>query len=273
MLAASKITRQAMGDPTLRPATTTYKTSPYLLQNDRMSEDLPFGSRGGLADSPQFPLDGEYVIKVTLEGSSDHPVEIRLDRARAASCFAPEAGRRPKEVSIAVKAGTRLVAASFVGAFDRRCRLTAGRPTSPSRALSSRQSGVDNVQITGPYNGQVLAETPTRAKVFVCQPADAAQEKPCAKQILRHAGATGVSAAGDGRGRVAAAGDLRGRAAQGRFRNGHPLGASNRCWCPRSSCFGWSSSPRAAVARQAVSRERSGAGVAAVVLPVEQHSR
>ncbi len=88
MLAATKISRQAVGDPTLRPGTTTYKTSPLLLQNDRMSEDLPFGSRGGIAVRHNFPLDGEYVIKVDLSRNLDgaqirgvHDMEIRMDRA------------------------------------------------------------------------------------------------------------------------------------------------------------------------------------------------
>ena len=32
-----------------------------------MSEDLPFGSRGGLAIHYDFPVDGEYLIKVRLQ--------------------------------------------------------------------------------------------------------------------------------------------------------------------------------------------------------------
>src|SRR4029453_13667435 len=40
MLAAAKISRQALGDTTLRPTTATYKVSPLLLQTWRMSEEL-----------------------------------------------------------------------------------------------------------------------------------------------------------------------------------------------------------------------------------------
>src|SRR5205823_1679629 len=71
MLAAAKISRQALGDVTLRPTTVTYKTSALLIQNDRMSEDLPFGSRGGLAVRHNFPLDGEYVLKVDISRNLD----------------------------------------------------------------------------------------------------------------------------------------------------------------------------------------------------------
>ncbi len=39
----------------------------HVMQNDRQSEDLPFGSRGGIAIHYNFPVDGEYVIKVRLQ--------------------------------------------------------------------------------------------------------------------------------------------------------------------------------------------------------------
>jgi mono/diheme cytochrome c family protein len=47
--AARKISRLAVGDPTLQPATDTFAVNKYLKQDGRLSEDLPFGSRGGLA--------------------------------------------------------------------------------------------------------------------------------------------------------------------------------------------------------------------------------
>ena len=39
----------------------------HVLQDDRQSEDLPFGSRGGMAVRYNFPVDGEYSIKVRLQ--------------------------------------------------------------------------------------------------------------------------------------------------------------------------------------------------------------
>jgi hypothetical protein len=38
-----------------------------VLQNDRQSEDLPFGSRGGIAIHYDFPVTGEYLIRVRLQ--------------------------------------------------------------------------------------------------------------------------------------------------------------------------------------------------------------
>ena len=66
LAAARRISRLAIGDPTIGPgfAGATYAVPKMLLQNDRRSEDLPFGSRGGLAIRHYFPLDGEYGIKI-----------------------------------------------------------------------------------------------------------------------------------------------------------------------------------------------------------------
>ena len=71
MSAAREISRMAVGDPTIQADTLTYTIDPKLLQNDRMSEDLPFGSRGGLAVRHHFPLDGEYVLNARLLRTGD----------------------------------------------------------------------------------------------------------------------------------------------------------------------------------------------------------
>ena len=67
--AARKVSRLAVGDPAMRPAVTTISISGAQLQNDRMSEDLPFGSRGGTAFRHYFPLDGEYALRIHLHRS------------------------------------------------------------------------------------------------------------------------------------------------------------------------------------------------------------
>jgi len=67
--AARLISRLAVGDTTLGPAVAsrTYTLPPSLFQDVRMSEDLPFGSRGGAAIRHNFPIDGEYVLQVRLQ--------------------------------------------------------------------------------------------------------------------------------------------------------------------------------------------------------------
>jgi mono/diheme cytochrome c family protein len=66
-LAAWKISRLAVGDPQMKPVTEQFKISRLLVQDDRMNDDLPFGSRGGGVIKHTFPVDGEYSIKIELQ--------------------------------------------------------------------------------------------------------------------------------------------------------------------------------------------------------------
>ena len=56
MSAARTVSRLAVGDPSIEGDVVRYPMSPLLLQDGRMSEDLPFGSRGGRRGAaPLFP--------------------------------------------------------------------------------------------------------------------------------------------------------------------------------------------------------------------------
>jgi hypothetical protein len=54
--AAHKIARLAVGIPPYKPTLDTYKVNILMVQDDQMSEDLPFGSRGGRAIHHNFPV-------------------------------------------------------------------------------------------------------------------------------------------------------------------------------------------------------------------------
>ena len=95
MAAARRISRLAIGDPTIGPGYTSrvYSVPMNMTQNDRMSEDLPLGSRGGLAAAHNFPLDGEYHLRIRLKKSvyeyvvnleEAHELDVRLDGVRIA---------------------------------------------------------------------------------------------------------------------------------------------------------------------------------------------
>jgi len=93
--AARLISRLAVGDPTTPPATQVYRLleEPALMQDERMGDDLPFGTRGGVAVRHHFPLDAEYELKIRLQRTRDgsgeirglddeHQIDVRLDRSR-----------------------------------------------------------------------------------------------------------------------------------------------------------------------------------------------
>jgi len=86
--AARRISAAAVGEVS-QPVSRFYDVRKQLRQDDRMSEALPFDSRGGLAVRHYFPVDGEYVIKIrmlrTYEGKirgldDQNELEVRVNR-------------------------------------------------------------------------------------------------------------------------------------------------------------------------------------------------
>ena len=67
--AAHKVSELAVGAIPRGAAIKTYNVPLNLLQDDRQSADLPFGSRGGVAIEHMFPVDGEYRIKITQQSN------------------------------------------------------------------------------------------------------------------------------------------------------------------------------------------------------------
>ncbi len=89
--AARRLSWLAVGRPPVAPTVETYRNARDLGQDDRLSEDLPFGSQGGLAVRHHFPVDGEYVVKVALQRNYveyprgieyAHQLDVRLDGIR-----------------------------------------------------------------------------------------------------------------------------------------------------------------------------------------------
>jgi mono/diheme cytochrome c family protein len=202
--AARKITRLAIGNRAARPDSQTYEVSRFLGQEDRTSENLPFGSRGGIAVRHFFPLDGDYLFKVRLKTSYDgssvlgiaeqHQLDIHLDRQKVgqftvggagmnAPRFSPAGQQAPDahlEVRIPVGAGPRLVGVSLLKETWAREQMI--QPTFES--LEREEPGVGSVTISGPYNAGGPGETPSRSRIFVCHPTSSQDEEPCAGKIL-----------------------------------------------------------------------------------------
>jgi len=199
MLAASKISRLAVGDINLGATYQTYSVRPGLVQVDRMSEAMPLGSRGGVAVRHRFPVDGEYEISVGLQrGRQDEflglgrerKLDLRLDDQRL-GVFTIAAdprgivhgtGKDPDshlKVRLPVKAGTRTLVATFLkdtvmpeGIIERR------------RDEMNFFEGVGSIAVAGPYDVQGPGATPSRERIFICRPAARAEEQACAERIL-----------------------------------------------------------------------------------------
>jgi hypothetical protein len=216
LLAAGKVARLAVADPSIKPAVATYRVAPLFAQNDRASEDLPFGSRGGLAVRHHFPVDGEYVLKVRLQRTyteivrgmtSPSTLELRLDRELVRSfTVGARPGAAPAdvleqsrngdanlEVRLDVKAGIALVGAAFVKQPKVAEGIFAPNPPLASFEYSGKSDtdpAIDSIQIVGPYDGTRPKNSPTRDRIFVCAPAagesraSLEQDRNCARRIL-----------------------------------------------------------------------------------------
>ena len=218
--AAAKISRLAIGDPTIPPAFERYgalkdnsNEQTYLWQTDRLGEDFPLGSRGGIATPHYFPVDGEYVIKLNLQRTNQgiirglnvaNQIEIRVDGTRVGQFKIggePElvaATRRLSadvltkaedglQVRIPVKAGSRQVVATILKSDDAEPE-GLGPDLIPvwSREtdLPTTPVAISSLLIGGPYKAQASQETESRRLIYVCHPAGSQDEVECATKIL-----------------------------------------------------------------------------------------
>ena len=69
-------------------------------------------------------------------------------------------------------------------AFLRRTAAMDEGAVSPRRRFGFRGMAVDRIEIDGPFNPAGPGETPGRARLFVCRPADGPDEEPCAAEIV-----------------------------------------------------------------------------------------
>jgi mono/diheme cytochrome c family protein len=109
---ARQVTRLAVGLAPTSPRVETFEIPLHELQDDRQSEDLPFGSRGGIAIPYQFPVSGEYLVKVRLQRQYQdylkgmgwpQQLDVRLD------------GRLVKRFTVGGNAVGRPAALSYAG--------------------------------------------------------------------------------------------------------------------------------------------------------------
>ena len=109
---ARQVTRLATAIPPPRPAIETFEIPLHVTQEDRQGDDLPLGSRGGIAVRYHFPADGEYRFKVRLQRNYqdylkgmgwEQLLDVRLD------------GRLLKRFTVGGKAQGRPAGASYAG--------------------------------------------------------------------------------------------------------------------------------------------------------------
>jgi len=222
--AARKIARLAVGEAPLTPTIEAYKLPILLMQDDRMSDDLPFGSRGGLSVRHHFPVDGEYEIKIRLQRNyvnyvrglgTRQQLDVRLDGARVKRFSVGGEGEgkgRPAPASYAgnifgdpawesyalyadngltvrlpVTAGQRSVGVSFLRNLTAEEGVLQPRQNVFAVAINDMRDGnaaIEEITIGGPYDTSGSGDTPSRQRIFTCRPTRPTEEIVCAQRIL-----------------------------------------------------------------------------------------
>jgi hypothetical protein len=112
MSVARQVTRRAASLPPQHPEVETFEIPLHVTQEDRQSEDLPLGSRGGISVRHHFPADGEYRFTVRLQRNYqdyikgmgwEQRLDVRLD------------GKLLKRFAVGGKAQGRAAGASYAG--------------------------------------------------------------------------------------------------------------------------------------------------------------
>jgi hypothetical protein len=167
---------------------------------ERISDDVPFDSAGGVSIQYTFPVDAEYIFKIKMPapaagfGETAAPVGQNL------------------ELRIPVKAGVHQVAATFMkssavpevlpvlnavrfggggrgaGAAPQTAHLDLRLDGERLKLYDVAETGgaptFNELSIAGPYNILGAGDSPSRRKIFVCKPPSPKEEEPCARKIL-----------------------------------------------------------------------------------------
>jgi mono/diheme cytochrome c family protein len=206
--AARTVALEAIGNRKAPPITTTYgdpenmvislppSGAPGTGRQQHRLEGMPFGTRGGFVVEHNFPADGEYELTIgdmamarevprmefentvvvlldgkefyrtNIGGETDHKaIDQRLDPA------VEEINGRLRKIRFTAPAGQHKLAVTFVhrsfAESDERTRTTA------LEGGQERIQAAHALEIRGPLTVTGMSQSPSRAKIFICQPASA----------------------------------------------------------------------------------------------------
>jgi mono/diheme cytochrome c family protein len=171
--AAAKVSRLAVGDPTISADITTY-VAPRGMSQAEHREALPLGTRGGILVRHVFPLDAEYELRVGRAGGglfglapvgTDDVVEVTLNGERVR--LLDRNARGP--VRLKIPAGPQTIGVAVV-------RKANARGVDDLFSEHAAAAGVTNLAINGPLNPSGPGDTPSRRRIFVCRPGPSVQE-------------------------------------------------------------------------------------------------
>jgi hypothetical protein len=219
--AAREIAHEAVGNLDAPPVLTTYGdvANMVISLNPRGAQGtgrqqhhlpgMPFGTRGGFMVEHNFPADGEYELTIgdmalarevplmefkntvvalldgeefyrtNIGGEADHKaIDQRLDPA------VEEINGRLRKIRFWATAGQHQLAVTFVKRSD-----AESDERTRSQALEGGQQRIQAahaLQIRGPLSVSGFSGSPSRDKIFICEPQSFAEERGCAENIVSH---------------------------------------------------------------------------------------
>jgi Protein of unknown function (DUF1592)/Protein of unknown function (DUF1588)/Protein of unknown function (DUF1587)/Protein of unknown function (DUF1585)/Protein of unknown function (DUF1595) len=188
MSAARRISRLAVGDLSQTPYDETYTAprDPFKgVRNERVSDDLPFNSRGGLSVEHYFPLDAEFVLKVRFRGlqpSAEIPdpnaftVRVPVKAGlRTVGVTSPRENARAELEGPGMRAMASTLRQVPIAVDVRVDGRRIKRFDVPVDALE-----IGQLTIGGPFAATGRGDTASRRRIFTCT----TQDEACARTIL-----------------------------------------------------------------------------------------
>ena len=209
--AAASVSRLALGDRNAPAMMVTHNASPFTSQHpwDHI-RGTPYGTRGGIVATHDFPADGMYSFRLNISGGTgtrleDLDVSINGERIallhyekgvdqNLASADSPAGADYISSDPIFVKAGQKRLSVAFIKRADGPYEDLI-KPHDWSKASNGTASAgttepphVMEVAVVGPRKVTGISETASRKLIFSCRPATKAEEKPCAEKIINRLG-------------------------------------------------------------------------------------
>ena len=199
--ASGKISRLALGTSTA-PTQAVFDVPADTAQNHHI-EGLPFGTRGGMLITHEFPADGLYSFTVkgvtgyfqaVLGGVRGEQLEVTVDGERVKLFdwdkeISNTTGLGKATPRVPIKAGLHRVGVTFLATNDipgtelnKPFQRTMNTPGSIPGFLFYPHVG--QVTIEGPFEASPAVDTASRRKIFVCRPTTPREEPACARTIV-----------------------------------------------------------------------------------------
>jgi len=219
--AARNVAQQAVGNRHALPVSTTYGqvadmvialgaegldgTGSQLIHR----EGMPFGTRGGISFLHDFPAAGEYALTIgdlasgrqiprmefnstviaLLDGREFYRTDVGGERDQKAidkfqETAVGEINERLRNIRFHAPAGQHRIAVTFL--MRSNIESEERFPSTPPEGGEVRQAFLSALQVRGPMKIDGEQDSPSREKIFICQPANASDERACASRIINN---------------------------------------------------------------------------------------